>query len=128
MKEFQGKIDQLETIIKQEGKMQLNLKEWISLNNMNEFKTDSKECRDKISLQEAKNPLKETEYQINHKIKMNLSQMHHLMAENRGNTKLLNNKNKEEEENINNNPAQVENNIQDMKGFPKRENNKPFPR
>jgi hypothetical protein len=72
MKEFQGKIDQLETIIKQEDKMQLNLKEWISLNNMNVFKTDNKECRDKISLQKAKNPLKETEYQINHKKKMSL--------------------------------------------------------
>jgi hypothetical protein len=72
MKEFQGKIDQLETIIKQEDKMRLNLKELISLNNMKEFKTDNKERRDKINLQEEKNPLKETEYQINHKIKMNL--------------------------------------------------------
>lgn len=54
--------------------------------------------------------------------------MHHLMVENRGNTKLLNNKNKEEEENINNNLALVENNIQDMKDLPKRENNKQFPR
>lgn len=70
MKEFQDKIDLLETIIKKEDKMQL--KEWISLNNMNEFKTDNKECKGKISLKEAKNPLKETEYQINHKIKMNL--------------------------------------------------------
>ncbi len=54
--------------------------------------------------------------------------MHHLLVEKRGNTKQLNNKNKEEEENINNNPALVENNIQDMKELPKRENNKQFPR
>ncbi len=54
--------------------------------------------------------------------------MHHLMVENRGNTKLLNNKSKEEEENTNNNPAQIENNMQDMKELPKRENNKQFPR
>lgn len=54
--------------------------------------------------------------------------MHPQMVENRGNTKLLNNKNKEEEENINNNLALVENNIQDMKELPKRENNKQFPR
>jgi hypothetical protein len=54
--------------------------------------------------------------------------MHHLLVENLGNTKLLNNKNKEQEENTNNNPVLVENNMQDMKEFPKRENNKPFPR
>ena len=93
---------------------------------MVETKINNNESTEKPNLKDKKDLLKEIEYQINLKIKVNLEKTHKIIQEDQESTKLL--INNIEEENISKKVVPLENSTQDMKEYLKKVNNSLFPK